>query len=97
MSTDVFDIEISTEGGTLQRAILKNYPVHKDQPDVLVQLLDDDPNQPGLLQTGLRSSGEGPEANHRARFTSTRERYDREREISWQRMLRFRSANRPAG
>ena len=74
--TDVFDIDISTEGGTLQSAKLLKYPVAKDRPDVLVQLLDTDPNQLGLVQTGLRSAGEGPEANHRAMFTSEQERFE---------------------
>jgi len=76
VSTDVFEIEISTVGGTLQGATLLNYPVHKDQPDNLVQLLSTDPNQLGLIQTGLRSTGEGAEANHRAIFSSARQSFD---------------------
>jgi YidC/Oxa1 family membrane protein insertase len=71
VKTDVFDIEISLEGGTLQGATLLNYPVAKDRPDDLVGLLDTDPNRLGLLQTGLRTAGEGPEPNHRAMFTSS--------------------------
>ena len=76
VTTDVLDLEISLEGGTLQGATLLNYPVAKDRPDDLVQLLDTDPNRLGLLQTGLRSAGEGPEPNHRAMFTSTRTSFD---------------------
>jgi len=76
VSTDVFEIEISTVGGTLQGATLLNYPVAKDRPDDLVQLLSTDPNQLGLIQTGLRSAGEGAEANHRATFTSRRQSFD---------------------
>ncbi len=76
VSTDVFEIDISTVGGTLQGATLLNYPVAKDRPDDLVQLLSVDPNQLGLIQTGLRSTGEGDEANHRATFTSTRQSFD---------------------
>lgn len=76
VSTNVFEIEISTVGGTLQGATLLNYPVHKDQPDDLVQLLSTEPNQLGLIQTGLRSTGEGAEPNHRAIFTSTRQSFD---------------------
>jgi len=76
VSTDVFEIEISTVGGTLQGATLLNYPVAKDRPDELVQLLSTDPNQLGLIQTGLRSTGEGAEANHRATFTSMRPSFD---------------------
>jgi YidC/Oxa1 family membrane protein insertase len=76
VSTDVFEIDISTEGGTLQSATLLNYPVAKDRPDDLVQLLSADPNQLGLIQTGLRSAGEGPEPNHRATFSSEQDRFD---------------------
>lgn len=74
--TDVFDIEISLEGGTLQGATLNNYPVHKDQPDVRVEMLSADPDDLGLLQTGLRSAGEGAEPNHRATFTSPANRFE---------------------
>jgi len=76
VSTDVFEIEISTVGGTLQGATLLNYPVAKDRPDDLIQLLSTDPNQLGLIQTGLRSTGEGAEPNHRAFFSSTRQSFD---------------------
>ena len=34
--TDVFEIEINTAGGRIQRASLNNYPVAKDNPDVLL-------------------------------------------------------------
>ncbi len=76
VTTDVFDIEISLEGGTLQGATLLNYPVAKDRPDDLVALLDTDSNRLGLLQTGLRTAGEGAEPNHRAAFTSARNRFE---------------------
>ena len=36
VTTDVLDLEISTSGGTLQKAVLLNYPVAKDRPDELV-------------------------------------------------------------
>jgi YidC/Oxa1 family membrane protein insertase len=75
VTTDVFEIVISTQGGTLQRAVLRNYPIAKDRPDQLVELLSTDPNQIGLLQSGLRSSGEGPEANHLAMFEAERDSY----------------------
>jgi YidC/Oxa1 family membrane protein insertase len=76
VSTDVFDVDISLEGGTLQGATLLNYPEAKDRPDDLVDMLSTDPNQLGLVQTGLRSTGEGPEPNHRASFTSTATSFD---------------------
>lgn len=73
--TDVFSIEISTQGGTLQSVALINYPVAKDEPDKLVELLSVEPSNFGLLQTGLRIVGEGEEPNHLAMFTSGRDTY----------------------
>lgn len=74
--TDVLDLEISLEGGTLRAATLLEYPVAKDRPDDLVVLLSPEANQLGLLQTGLRSSSEGPEPNHLARFSSAHDRFE---------------------
>ena len=73
--TDVFSIEISTQGGTLQSAALINYPVAKDEPDKLVELLSVEPSNFGRLQTGLRIVGEGEEPNHLAMFRSGRDTY----------------------
>ena len=36
--TDVLEVEISTAGGTLQKATLLKYPVAKDAPDTLIRL-----------------------------------------------------------
>lgn len=74
--TDVLDIEISMHGGTLQAATLLAYPVAKDQPDTLVQLLSTDDANFGLIQTGLRFVGDGAEANHLATFSSDRHSYE---------------------
>jgi len=75
VQTDVFDIELSTQGGTVQRAVLRKYPVAKDRPDDLVELLTTEPSQLGLIQSGLRASGEGEEPNHLASFTSKQQSY----------------------
>ena len=75
VQTDVFDLDLSTQGGTVQRAILRKYPVAKDRPDDLVELLSTAPSQLGLIQSGLRSAGEGEEPNHRASFTSKQQSY----------------------
>jgi len=75
VSTDVFEIEIDTRGGTIRRATLLNYPVAKDQPDTLIQLLSPEPHNLGLIQSGLRSRGEGPEPNHLASFSSSKTEY----------------------
>jgi YidC/Oxa1 family membrane protein insertase len=74
--TDVLDITISTQGGTLTGASLLHYPVHKDRPDELISLLRTDPDRLSLIRSGLRFGGEGPEANHLAVFGSDRSSYD---------------------
>jgi YidC/Oxa1 family membrane protein insertase len=76
VSTDVLDIEIDTRGGTIRKATLKNYPVAKDQPDTLVKLLNPEAADIGLIQSGLRSRGDGAEANHLATFSSNRTDYE---------------------
>ena len=75
VTTDVLEIEISTQGGTLLEASLIAYPVAKDRPDTLVKLLSREPANFGLIQTGLRVVGEGDEPNHLAQFTSPSRRY----------------------
>ncbi len=74
--TDVLDLTISTEGGTLTSATMLDYPVAKDQPDVLVRLLQPDGRERMVVQTGLRALGDRGEANHRATFSSPRMRYE---------------------
>ena len=73
--TDVFEVDIDTRGGTLRTAELLNYPVAKDQPDTLVKLLSERPSNAGAIQSGLRTVGGGPEANHLAIFTGNRSEY----------------------
>ena len=75
VSTDVFDIVISTAGGTLQGATLKKYPVAKDNPDVLVQLLGTEGREYGLIESGVRAAGGAAEATHLETFASARNRY----------------------
>jgi YidC/Oxa1 family membrane protein insertase len=76
VTTDVLDIIISTEGGTLQSASLLGYPVAKDKPDTLIELLSTDSDNFGAIQTGLRIIGDGEEPNHRAIFSSAAMTYE---------------------
>jgi YidC/Oxa1 family membrane protein insertase len=76
VDTDVLRVDINTEGGTLQHAELQQYPVAKDRPDELVDLLSTDIDQLGLIQTGLRTAGGVAEANHRAIFVADQTAYD---------------------
>ncbi len=64
VTTDVFEIEISTRGGTLQNATMLAYPVAKDRPDEKVRLLNTDPNDFGAVRSWLRNNdGPAPDAN----------------------------------
>ena len=75
-TTDVFTIEISTAGGTLQSATLNKYPVAKDRPDELVKLLDAKGRTCGLIESGVRAAGGAAEATHLATFAAARSAYD---------------------
>jgi YidC/Oxa1 family membrane protein insertase len=76
VSTDVFDIEISTVGGTVQSASLKRYPVAKDRPEDHVRLLDTAGKTFGLIESGVRAAGGAAEATHLETFSAERSRYD---------------------
>jgi len=76
VSTDVFDIVISTTGGTLQGATLKRYPVAKDTPDVLVQLLGTEGKSFGRIESGVRAADGAAEATHLETFGATRSNYE---------------------
>jgi len=69
--TDVLDLEVNLVGATVTRATLLEYPVAKDQPNVLVELLNPARADLGLIQTGLNSAGDGPKADQTAEFEST--------------------------
>ena len=58
--TDVLDVEISTRGGSLVRATMLDYPVAKDQPDTLVQLLSPEGPNYGSVRAWLRGTEDGP-------------------------------------
>ena len=76
VETDVFNLSISTLGGALSRAELKNYPVAKDRPDDLVKLLSPERATLGLMQIGLRAATEAhAEPNHLIVFEAEQDRY----------------------
>jgi YidC/Oxa1 family membrane protein insertase len=76
VTTDVLDVEINTTGATLQRAAIRNYPVHKDEPDTVVELLSPAGPNRGAIQMGLIAEGDGAEANHLALFASPSTKYE---------------------
>jgi YidC/Oxa1 family membrane protein insertase len=73
--TDVMEAEISLNGGDLVRVELTRYPRQKDQPDVPVRLLDYEPGERFLIQTGLRTSAGGVEPNHLATYQADQTAY----------------------
>ena len=76
VTTDVLELEISTKGGTLQKATLLKYPVAKDRPDALIELLSTDPETMGLVESGVRATAGGAEATHLTTFTSRQSSYE---------------------
>ena len=76
VTTDVLEVEINTTGATLQRAVIRRYPVHKDDPDTLVELLSPAGPDRGAIQTGLIAEGDGAEPNHLAVFESPSTEYE---------------------
>jgi len=76
--TDVLDVLISSKGGDIVSAVTRRYPVAKDRPDQLVQVLNPSSLELAVFRTGLRTvSGDTnqPEPNHRAEFTADRREY----------------------
>ncbi len=74
--TDVLDLLIDPRGGNIVEARLPTYPIHKDQPDVAVELLSTAPERYSAFQGGLRAAEGQPEANHLAMFTATATQFD---------------------
>jgi YidC/Oxa1 family membrane protein insertase len=74
--TDVYDIDISTRGGTLEEVRLLNYAQVKGQAPRVQLENDAGPQTVYLLQTGLTGPGSGPYPNHTASFTAARQSYD---------------------
>jgi YidC/Oxa1 family membrane protein insertase len=76
VKTDVLELEISTRGGTLQKAVLLRYPVAKDSPDKLIELLNAEPSTLGLIESGVRATDGAAEATHLDMFTSRQSSYE---------------------
>ena len=76
VKTDVLNISISMGGGNLVQAYLPRYPLNKDEPDKLVQLLNDDPEAIYVLRSGLRSAEGKAEATHHAVYTAAQDSYE---------------------
>jgi len=68
--TDVLDLDINLKGGEIDRADLKQYPLHKDKPNVPVRLENRDSDTLYLLQTGLIGAAGESAPTHLATWTS---------------------------
>ncbi|MEM6934944.1 MAG: membrane protein insertase YidC, partial [Pseudomonadota bacterium] len=53
VQTDVLDLKISTRGGAIVEATLRDYPVKLKTPDTKVQLLSSNPATLFLAQSGI--------------------------------------------
>jgi len=76
IKTDVLEISINPVGATIQDIKLLNYPISKDKPDELVELINQSINNYGLIQSGIRASDKKQEANHLVKFSSDSENYE---------------------
>ena len=76
VTTDVLEVELNTTGATLQRAAIRNYPINKDEPDTLVELLSPAGPDRGMIQMGLIDERDGPEPNHLALFETPLTEYE---------------------
>ncbi len=74
--TDVLDVDISTLGGTLEKADLLKYTKVKGEAPLVRLENDDDPSSLYLLQSGLIGPGSGPYPTHRATWSTPRTTYD---------------------
>jgi YidC/Oxa1 family membrane protein insertase len=71
--TDVLEVEIDLQGGTLVSATLLNYPIKQKEPDNLVHLLQPRGEQMFIAQSGLLSHQEAP--NHTSPYRAERMEY----------------------
>jgi len=74
--TDVLKVTINPAGGVLQAARVLDYPVEKDNPEKVVQLLSDQPGDLSLLRSWLRADGDQVAPGAEAVYGSTRTSYE---------------------
>ncbi len=74
--TDVFDIDINSKGGELDRVDLLKYPLHKDTPNQPVRLLNRDAaGALDVLQSGLTTAAGGAAPTHLALWSAAQTQY----------------------
>ena len=73
VTTDVLEIKIDPVGGTIASAVLLDYPVDHDTPDVKVDLLRGGGNRLFIAQSGLLSRQQAP--NHTSEYRAEAREY----------------------
>jgi len=73
VTTDVMDIEISTQGGDIQNLALLKYAVSSEEPNTPVQFLSDKSDAYFVSQSGLRSNMDVP--THYAVYKADQQNY----------------------
>ncbi|MGD8340904.1 MAG: membrane protein insertase YidC [Gammaproteobacteria bacterium] len=73
--TDVLDLAIDLNGGDLVRADVSQYPVDKANPDIPVRLLDYDPDNVWVFQTGLIGREGAAAPTHEQPFVADQDSY----------------------
>ena len=71
--TDLLDLQITLQGGTVVSALLLDYPADAAHPEVKVNLLEPQGDHLFIAQSGLLSHQSAP--NHTAIYESTRKEY----------------------
>ncbi|MEJ2620285.1 MAG: membrane protein insertase YidC [Candidatus Thiodiazotropha sp.] len=74
--SDLLKLEISTQGGTVQRADLLDYAESLDTPDLKVELLSPSASDLYIAQSGLIGSEKGKAPNHEAIYQSELNNYE---------------------
>jgi YidC/Oxa1 family membrane protein insertase len=74
--TDVFDLQLSTVGGTIKRADLLKYTQVKGEAALVRLENDDGPVTTYLLQSGLVGPGKSPYPTHLATWAAAKTSYD---------------------
>ncbi len=75
VTTDQFEAEISTVGGDLRIARLRDYPVAINEPNTPFTLLNDISSDFFVAQSGLVSAGDAPAPNHHAVYHTPQTEY----------------------
>jgi YidC/Oxa1 family membrane protein insertase len=74
--TDLMEVDINLRGGGIRRLALVDYPVSLEQPDTPFALMEYNPPNIFLAQSGLRGkSGAAAVPDHHAPFTSAKSEY----------------------